>query len=102
VAAIFERRIRDRAHQADHAAAINEFNLFAREQGAELFRRRDVFGANAFVGAAINCDAFHLEILTELNKILLSNKESKNTGNSFVPAFLIQNNFFFVHFVGFC
>jgi hypothetical protein len=46
-------------HQADHAAAIDEFNLFAREQRAQRFRRRDVFRADAFVRAAINGDAFH-------------------------------------------
>ena len=60
VAAVFQGRVGQDAHQAGHAAAIDQFNFFAGEQRAEFLRRRRVFRARAFVRAAIDCDAFHV------------------------------------------
>ena len=60
VAAMLQHRVRHDAHQADHAAAIDEGNLFARKLRAERFRRRRVFRARAYVRAAIDRDAFHV------------------------------------------
>jgi hypothetical protein len=59
VAAVFERRVRQNAHQSDTTAAINQFDSAFGQLASEVFRRFGIGGAGALVRTAKNGDAFH-------------------------------------------